>query len=230
MMHIPQAALWMLALSRGLTSSPPQPAAVPVEEEPFHHPVFTNSEVQVLDVVVPPRATTLFHTHVHDLLGLTISSAPSKNEVPGQDATLEAPDPDGEVWYEPFARASTHRLENLGTTPIHYVVFQLLGKPPAADAEASAWPASEVGKIVFENARARVLRIDLAPGQESPGHQHSTGFGLLTLTGGRIQEDKEPARQLSEPGFVRWRNPSSHHTLRNAGDTPFQILEFEIRN
>ena len=229
MMHIPQAALWMLALSRGLTSSPP-PAAVPVEKEPLHSPVFTNSEVQVLDVVVPPKATTLFHTHIHDLLGLTISSAPSKNEVPGEEPTLDPPDPVGEIWYEPFPRASTHRLENLGTTPIHYVVFQLLGRPPAADAEASAWPASEVGKIVFENARARVLRIDLAPGQESPGHQHSTGFGLLTLTGGRIEEDKEPARQLSEPGFVRWRDPSSHHTLRNAGDAPIQILEFEIRN
>ena len=228
MMHIPQAALWMLALSRELTSSPP-PAAVPVEKEPLHRPVFTNSEVQVLDVVVPPKATTLFHTHIHDLLGLTISSAPSKNEVPGEEPTLDPPDPVGEIWYEPFPRASTHRLENLGTTSIHYVVFQLLGRPPAVDAKASAWPSSEVG-IVFENARARVLRIDLAPGRASPGHEHSTGYGLVTLTGGRLEDDKEPARQLSEPGFVRWRDPSSQHTLRNAGDAPISIFEFEIRN
>jgi hypothetical protein len=229
MMHLPQAALWMLALGRGLSSSPP-PAAVPVEKEPFHHPVFTNREVQVLDVVVPPKATTLFHTHVHDLLGLTIASAPSKNEVPGRDATLEPPDPEGEVWYEPFTKASTHRLENLGDTPIHYVVFQLLGKPLAGDAKTSAWPASGVGTTVFENARARVLRIDLVPGQESPGHEHSAGYGLLTLTGGRLGEDKESARPLPEPGFVRWRDPSSHHTLRNAGDAPISIFEFEIRN
>jgi len=228
MTSFPHAALWLFALGRGCSSPPPD--AVSVEKEPFHRPVFTNSEVQVLDVVIPPKRSTLFHSHVHDLLGLTIASAPSKNQVQGQEESLETADPVGEVWYEPFPTASTHRVENLGTTPIHYVVFQLLGKAPDSDANASAWPTSAAGKVVFANARARVVRIDLAPGEESTDHEHPTGSGLLLLTGGRLVEDAGRARQLPEPGFVRWRDSSPHHTLRNAGDTPVQVFEFEIRN
>ncbi|HEY6928988.1 MAG TPA: hypothetical protein VJA66_04860 [Thermoanaerobaculia bacterium] len=227
MIHFSQAAFWIFALSGGATSSPP--AAVPVEKEPFHRPVFTNSEVQVLDVVIPPKTSTLFHTHLHDLLGLTISSAPSKNEVPGQKPTLEPADPEGEVWYEPFPSASTHRVENVGNTPIHYLVFQVLGKA-AADAPASAWPDRDVGRVAFENARVRVVRIDLAAGEAAADHKHMTGYGIGTLTGGRLEEDKEPSRSVSEAGFVRWGDRSLHHTIRNAGDAPISIFEFEVRN
>jgi hypothetical protein len=38
-------------------------AQMPIEKEPHHKVVFENQEVRVIELVVPPRDTTLLHTH-----------------------------------------------------------------------------------------------------------------------------------------------------------------------
>jgi quercetin dioxygenase-like cupin family protein len=201
--------------------------AVPVAKEPRHRPVFRNSQVQVLDVVIPPGASTLFHTHVHDLAGITISSAPSRNEVQGEKPADKPEEPEGEAWFMPFPKPWTHRLTNLGTTDIHYVAFQLLQAPPRNSPGANA-QAIPTGKVILEKPRIRIVRIDLAPGAESPEHSHRSGYGIVALTSGRVSQNGGPAELLSQGGFVAWREPSDRHDVRNSGDAPLPLFEIEL--
>jgi len=205
------------------------PAAVPVEKEPRHRPVFTNGLIQVLDVIIPPRASTLFHTHVHDLAGVTISSAPSRNEVKGEKPTDRPEEPEGTAWFMPFPEPWTHRIINLGSTDIHYVAFQLL-QPPPREAIAASAETSPTGKVILENTRIRVVRMDLAPGEKSRDHTHRSGYAIVALTNGRIEEDGGTAEVHSPAGFVGWRDPSTHHNVRNVNESPLQLFEFEIRD
>ena len=223
-MRVPSVMFLGIIAAMGFTES----TAVPVEREPFHRPVFSNSEVQVLDVVIPPGATSLFHTHVYDLLGLTIASAPSKNEVQGQNPTLEPADPEGEVWFEPFPKPHAHRVANLGSNAIHYVVFQLL-RPTPGQESPGLWDAVKEGKVVLQNARVRVVRIELRVNEKSLDHPHRAGYGLVALTSGRIVEDGGSEKVIALPGFVRWKEPSANHSLKNGGDTSITVFELEIR-
>jgi len=50
-------------------------APVPVHEEPMHRLLFDSGNARVLELYVPPDATTLFHTHSSPLLIITISFA-----------------------------------------------------------------------------------------------------------------------------------------------------------
>jgi quercetin dioxygenase-like cupin family protein len=166
---------------------------------------------------------------VHDLAGVTISSAPSRNEVKGEKSADKPEEPEGEAWFMHFPKPWTHRLMNLGTTAIHYVAFQLLQAPPREDIAANA-RSSPTGKVILENPRIRIVRMDLDPGEESREHDHRSGYGIVALTSGRIEEDGGTAEVLSRAGFVGWRDPSAHHHVRNAHESPLQLFEFEIRD
>lgn len=220
------AGVLMIAL--GLSGASPS-NVVPVEKEPLHRPIFSNDEVQVLDVVIPAQTATLFHTHSHDLVGVTIASSPSRNEIPGKDPTIEPADPEGEAWFEPFASASTHRVVNLGSRAIHYVVFQLLRPMAAKDVPTAGTAPAGGGKVVLENPRIRVVRIDLGKGEESAEHHHRSGFGMVALKSGRIAENGGSEEIVASPGFVGWRGPGSRHVPRNSGDSAIEVLELEIR-
>ena len=49
-----------------LRPAAPQPV-VPVEQTPYHVPVFSNDLVTVLNVFIPPERTSGFHRHVRTL-------------------------------------------------------------------------------------------------------------------------------------------------------------------
>jgi quercetin dioxygenase-like cupin family protein len=70
--------------------------------------------------------------------------------------------------------------------------------------------------------------MELAPNASAPAHGHETGYGLALVTSGRLEEDGGAVEAQSGAGFLRWHEPSEHHALRNAGQDPVQVLEFEI--
>lgn len=156
---------------------------VPVHEEPSHRPIFTNAEVRVLDVLLAPHATTLFHTHVSDLVGLTVVPGALRTEVPGEAPVDEVPDNAGDVWYEAFPKPPTHRGTNLGNRPIHYLALELLRPNPGSVPSSPPLPPS-VGTVVLENGRIRISRINLYPGRSTPAHAHSVGHVLAALSAG----------------------------------------------
>jgi hypothetical protein len=63
------------------------PAAVPVDQEPFHRPVLVNEWVEVLHVTIPPRTTTEWHTHSHDGVSIRLGGESVSAETPGGEST-----------------------------------------------------------------------------------------------------------------------------------------------
>ena len=60
-----QAATAVLLIAAWVTVSA---QVVPVGQEPHHRIVYEDASLRVLDVNIPPRTTTLHHSHDHDLV------------------------------------------------------------------------------------------------------------------------------------------------------------------
>lgn len=99
---------------------------VAVEQEPHHHVVFENQYVRVLDVVVKPGETTLFHKHSLDNVAIQFSEATIKRQSPGQD-WIATPAKDGSVGFTAgTAKPYIHRIMNSGGTVFHVMDVEIL--------------------------------------------------------------------------------------------------------
>jgi quercetin dioxygenase-like cupin family protein len=99
---------------------------VAVEQEPHHHVVFENQYVRVLDVVVNPGDTTLFHKHSLDNVAVQLNDANIKRQFPGED-WVATPAKEGSVGFVAGTTTPyTHRISNAGTTVFHVLDIEIL--------------------------------------------------------------------------------------------------------
>jgi hypothetical protein len=107
--------------AQGIATDP-----VAVEQEPHHHVVFENQYVRVLDVVLNPGDTTLFHKHSLDNVAVQLNNANIKRQFPGED-WVATPAKEGSVGFVAGTRTPyTHRISNAGTTVFHVVDIEFL--------------------------------------------------------------------------------------------------------
>ena len=99
---------------------------VAVEQEPHHHVIFENQYVRVLDVIVKPGETTLFHKHSLDNVAVHLSDALIKRQSPGQD-WIDSPAQEGAVGFTAGTKQPyTHRITNAGSSVFHVLDIEIL--------------------------------------------------------------------------------------------------------
>jgi quercetin dioxygenase-like cupin family protein len=99
---------------------------VPVEQEPHHRVVFENQYVRVLDVVVKPGETTLFHKHSLDNVAVVLAGTTLRNQLPGQDWTPRTAREGSVGFAAGTAKPYVHRISNAGSTVFHVLDIQIL--------------------------------------------------------------------------------------------------------
>ena len=95
----------------------------PVAVSPDHYKtLFEDDEVRVLEMTLPAGVSDTEHSHPNEVVYF-IKGGNAKIHV-GDDA-MEAEIPDGHVMaHEPW----THRVENVGATDIHAIIFERKAK------------------------------------------------------------------------------------------------------
>ncbi|WP_127114122.1 cupin domain-containing protein [Shimia sediminis] len=85
---------------------------------------------------------------------------------------------------------------------------------------------------MIDDARVRVSRFDLAPGEETGWHVHAFDYVITAITdchmrlelpGGEVTEVTVPA------GTAYRREAGVEHNVINAGDTPMSFVEVELK-
>ena len=102
-------------------AAPPHPAAsqasepAPVEQEPHHRWIFENQYVRVLEVVLEPGESTLFHTHSHDSIAVRLTDSEVQEQLAGGEWRPASKVQRGDSRYmEGTSKAYTHRVKNVG--------------------------------------------------------------------------------------------------------------------
>lgn len=210
------AWFWTVAavLTLGAVIGAQAPSIVPVEKEPQHRPVFENAVLAVLDVRFPPGYISLFHTHSNDNVSVRIETAPSRidtldAEGPIQTAAL------GRVVFNSATPPYTHRVANVGSTLIRILDIEILAKRPTPVSLASDDLAGH--EVIVDNARVRISRIVLQPGEHLTNHTHPRGWLDVAVRG------------WPGPGNYSWHEAGAYARPMEAGPEGTERVEIEVK-
>src|SRR5262249_46394438 len=144
-------------------------ALVPVEKAAFHHPIFRNDYVLLLDVYVPPnRGGPMYHTHSLDQVSVLIADSDMTNQVWGGEATPPRRGTRGNVGFAANSKKPvSHRGFNVGSTPFHNIVMALLRNEPYGLSAGTRTNAPAYAQVL-DNERVRAWKISLEPGEAVP--------------------------------------------------------------
>ena len=223
-----------------------QDRVVPVYEEPRHRQVFQSGTTRILDLVVLPGDTSLFHTHTDPIAYVNLSSGALRTQELGKDWSQPggrggaraggpagpAAAPAGPV---PTVRVTsttsyaqspvTHRITNTGTTTVHalVVVNQTKGTETTTPKDAGF-----DGMPELTNGWFRVYRFSLPPGQAGT-HTHKTPTFLAQTTLGTAVAQGTRLWALNEAGAWAFFDAGTAHEIRNTYTEPVEFVEVEVR-
>lgn len=205
---------------------------VPVEQAPYHVPVFSNDYVAVLNVVIPPQRTSGYHRHSLDTVGVLIADAERKGQVLGAAETVTPARPRGSVNFSFYSReANTHTVTVTGSTPFHNIVIELL-KPTAGVFTPAARGGTPGYTQVLDNERVRIWRLVLEPGEHAPAITQSAPGIRVVIEGGELVErvPDRPDRAMSlRSGEFYWQDAGVTRAVQNGGTTRIELVEAELK-
>ena len=98
--------------------------------------------------------------------------------------------------------------------------------------------AGEYHRLLFENARVRVLEVRIRPGQTVPVHTHrwpsiirtesSSDFVRRDGEGKVLFDSRQGAGSGGVPS-VQWLEPIPPHSVENVGKSEIQLLSVELK-
>jgi beta-alanine degradation protein BauB len=202
-----------------------QQAPVPVDQEPHHHVVLKNDDVEVLHVILPAGDSTLYHTHSRDRVSVALTSTNLAQQELGKPEGKPGLTHPGDISAIPNNGPYTHRLRNLGPATFEVVDVEFLHRPE------HPW-SSPAAAIAAENASARVYKWTLAPGASTPMHTHDRPYLILAVTPMQLKMTAPDGGTMThevKAGDFHWIDSKVTHTLTNAGTTEGEIVEIELK-
>jgi hypothetical protein len=176
------------------------PAAIPVEQEPRHHLVFSNEFVRVLDATFPPGYVTLDHSHLSDNVIVTLAL--------GRDDAQAL----SRIGRANFNRGGySHTVTNPGPGIARFIEVDVLGTDQG---HAPAVPDGGGHVLERENNRVRIYRVKLNAGAQLAPHTHHAGWLTVTVHGGM------------GAGAADWHAADSANPIA-AGSEPLELVEVE---
>jgi mannose-6-phosphate isomerase-like protein (cupin superfamily) len=202
---------------------------VPIDKEPMHRLKFENDFVRLFDVLIPAGKISLFHTHVNAGASLRVSNADMIEEfADGEKRPFVATWGDATFGSRP---TYSHRVINAGTTDFHNIYIELLPQKDPGKTGVLA-VLSDRHVIVIDNARVRVNRLTLKPGESSPLHTHTrNGLGIIVYDAKVeiVSQGASPRPLDVKAGDFVWQTAGTTHVIKNTGTTVFEAIDIELK-
>lgn len=224
--HVISVAFCLFTFAIGGTSQ----ESVPIEKEPMHRLKFENEFVRLFDVLVPVGGTTKYHVHLYDGISVRVSNAQVIDEtIGGEKSLLDIKH--GIATYGARPSPLTHRVVNSGKTDFRNIFLELLAGKNASIAKP--FPILSDGhEILIDNARVRVNRLVLKPGESSKLHTHRMhGLGIIVYDSKIELIAPDGTKRTLEPkaGDHAWQNAGTTHIIKNIGSTIFEAIDIELK-
>ncbi|HET9272048.1 MAG TPA: hypothetical protein VFO31_27915 [Vicinamibacterales bacterium] len=250
------AALVVIGVSAGalraqetprLPDPPGQDRVVPVYEEPRHRQVFKSGTTRILELIVLPGDTSLFHTHEDPIAYINLSTSALRTQelgkewsqgggrggaraggaAPAAPAAAAAPAPAVRVTSTTsYAQTpATHRIANTGTGIVHALV--VVNQTKGTDATTPRDAGFE-GTPELTNNWFRAYRFALPPGQ-SGTHTHKAPAFLVQTSDGTAVTQGARMRALNQVGDWAFFDAGVAHEMRNTSTSTVEFVEVEVR-
>ena len=215
--------LFMLAW---LSAASAQQAAVPVEQEPYHHVQLKNDDVVVIRATLAPGERTAYHINSCDRTGVELSTSTTTGQKLGQIEGRPSASSPGDVFSDTCTdKPLIHRVHNVGSTTMDVIDIELLHRPDHPSAEVA-------GPVAIENPSVRVYKWSMAPGTATAMHTHTRPYLIVSVTPMQLKmtaPDGQSRTEQVKAGDFHWVNVPVTHSLANESETAGQIVEFELK-
>lgn len=196
---------------------------VEVRNEPRHVPVFQNKQVRLLDALIKPGDTSLYHIHSLPSIFVFICKTNTAQQPLGKEPVI-AMTYSGQTWYRDFKDgAVTHRVWSADTNAVHAFDIELIGKAKQGLSAALQAPGVE---LLEQVDRARIYRIRLLPGGETELELQSYSGMLIPYLGG-VELDGQRIVTV-QTGSYLWLEKKKAFLLRNKGTAIAEAYFYEI--
>lgn len=214
---------------------------VEITAEPLHRLIFTNDQVRVFDVNIPPNSQTLMHWHRHDYIYVTIGDATVITTVKDKaPVTLNVRDGDTLFVPDNFE----HITREGGAKPFRNITIEILQDEKLRHSSVQ-WDEERALKILDGGTQEilwvkdgiRVSEFQLQPNAAVPSRDHSRPVLLVAVsdldvftTDPRTHGGHElmPTPSHFSSGNVTWLPHGFGRPMVNAGthNAKFVTLEF----
>ncbi len=229
---------------RGQSQSQPPPPAetaklLPVDQEAHHQLMYATSDIELIDVLIPPGQSALMYPQNIDYVSITLAKSKVSVNAPGQSTgTFELPE--GAVRF--YAGGAAYTLTNNGNQPYHALTLAFLntkltgrgcrctGGPtdsicncPGASKLPPDWSIT-IGHVFLRG-------VTLAPGATYDNDSTDTTRFLVAVTPFNVLDNTihEPrSLQVRLPaGRFHWLGPGPHQ-VQNLASTPLRFVCVEF--
>jgi len=204
------------------------PGVVPITSEPSHKVLFENHLVRTIEARISKGKRSLFHEHRFDGFYVFFKTDGFVTE-PYNGKPVSPNLQPGAVTFIPADKPYIHRVGALGGEDAHVSVVELL--TPAKEAGTEIEVRFPPFALSLENPRGRIYRLKLGPGESTDVFTRPAGTAIFAITPGQLTEKpagKSARTWAMTPGGFRWTDASEELTIRNAGQTPVELVEIEV--
>lgn len=204
---------------------------VPVHQEPRHHPIFENKEIRILNVLLPPGDTTLYHIHTTPSVFITFTTTEIGSQLKGKEKN-NSESQAGAILVEDLSgeHIRTHRVWNQDKTAFNVMDVELLYQKSQLAESPLILPDLN---LEIDTTWVRVYRLNLSAGKKFQLENPKQSFLLVGLQDASVQSEKNGKAQTQnlKPGsFIDIRKKKSFQ-ITNTGNQMAQLvlLEFPIK-
>jgi quercetin dioxygenase-like cupin family protein len=218
----------VLFLTLFCIAAPAAFAQDPVKVDAKHYKVMIdNDQVRVLKIHYGVKEKSVMHEHPASVV-VFLTNSKVKFTLPNGTAV----DGGGKAGDVQFSDAGKHLPQNVGSAALEGVLVELkggaMGGAKLALDPVKVDPAHH--KVVFENDRVRVLRINLKAHDKTKQHEHPNGVAIyltdtkakFTLADGKTREGG------GKRGEATWA-AAEKHSVQNLGAKPAEIILVELK-
>jgi hypothetical protein len=201
---------------------------VPVHKEPFHRPVFENGEVRILNVVIPPGDTSLYHLHSTPSFFIFLSSTATSTQLLGK-GPVSMKFKTGSILFEDLGAPNTrvHRVWNDDRENLHVMDVELLSNAKGFRSR----PLSQF-KLEVDTPWVRAYRVVLEKDKELNLKGKKNSFVLVSVEPAQVevkQAGKYQPEMLKKGSYFNVKRKQSFN-LKNENSDPVQLVLLELPN
>ncbi len=205
-------------------------AQVLVHKEPKHHLVYENKQIRILDVVMAPGDSSIYHIHHTPSLFILFTNTTSGSMLQGELPSL-GKNTAGELFYENLAEPNIriHRVWNADTDTFHVMDIELLGKDSGYEHSPLVAPGLT---LAIDTAWARTYRLTLKEDEVFQLNEKDRSFVLVSFSKASVEtrvKGKAETKHLPEGGFIVITKGKAFSIL-NKGDQTVEFAMLENRN
>jgi hypothetical protein len=206
-----------------------KPTIVPVKNAAFHEFIFQDENMSLVNVTLPPRVSTAYHSHDQDLVFVITAGAKIKNQVLNKEP-VELEFKLGEVRFVNYTKTpGVHQIINLEKDNTMRLLGVGIVYPEPGRYTVSTRPAKY--EVALDNDRVRAWRLKLNPGESAPAIRQTAPGARIVVTGGTVAEKRtgKPDHPMVLMNHDFMAIAVEERGMENIGTSPVELVEIELK-